>query len=197
MSNFWNACYDAMMSSSLRRERDKADSRKMFQVLPPPSPGDVSLGTCSLSQGRAPHPRDVLLTLGMLPWRYPLDPRAFIPVMCSLTWGCHPRDMLLTPGMSPQGRAPDPKDVPTGTCSSPQGCAPHLGDVILRTCSSSQGHHPGDVLTPQTSPHGRVPHPRDVPKPQPSPSPPLSTRIWFWSRRQNVPRPKTPGTPTC
>ncbi|XP_072184341.1 neurobeachin-like protein 2 isoform X1 [Excalfactoria chinensis] len=33
MSNFWNACYDAMMSSSLRRERDKADSRKMFQEL--------------------------------------------------------------------------------------------------------------------------------------------------------------------
>ncbi|XP_019471754.1 LOW QUALITY PROTEIN: neurobeachin-like protein 2 [Meleagris gallopavo] len=33
MSNFWNACYDTMMSSSLRRERDKADSRKMFQEL--------------------------------------------------------------------------------------------------------------------------------------------------------------------
>nr|XP_013812182.1 PREDICTED: neurobeachin-like protein 2 [Apteryx mantelli mantelli] len=33
MSNFWNACYDAMMSSALRRERDKAASRQMFQEL--------------------------------------------------------------------------------------------------------------------------------------------------------------------
>ncbi|XP_008943134.1 PREDICTED: neurobeachin-like protein 2, partial [Merops nubicus] len=31
MSNFWNACYDAMMSSSQRREQEKAASRKMFQ----------------------------------------------------------------------------------------------------------------------------------------------------------------------
>ncbi|XP_064361708.1 neurobeachin-like protein 2 isoform X1 [Dromaius novaehollandiae] len=33
MSNFWNACYDTMMSSALRRERDKAASRQMFQEL--------------------------------------------------------------------------------------------------------------------------------------------------------------------
>ncbi|XP_010084029.1 PREDICTED: neurobeachin-like protein 2, partial [Pterocles gutturalis] len=33
MSNFWNACYDAMMSSSQRREQEKAASRKMFQDL--------------------------------------------------------------------------------------------------------------------------------------------------------------------
>ncbi|NXV12005.1 NBEL2 protein, partial [Cepphus grylle] len=33
MSNFWNACYDAMMSSSHRREQEKAASRKMFQEL--------------------------------------------------------------------------------------------------------------------------------------------------------------------
>ncbi|XP_009581895.1 PREDICTED: neurobeachin-like protein 2, partial [Fulmarus glacialis] len=33
MSNFWNACYDAMMSSSQRREKEKAASRKMFQEL--------------------------------------------------------------------------------------------------------------------------------------------------------------------
>ncbi|XP_009473635.1 PREDICTED: neurobeachin-like protein 2 [Nipponia nippon] len=33
MSNFWNACYDAMMSSSQRREQEKAASRKMFQEL--------------------------------------------------------------------------------------------------------------------------------------------------------------------
>ncbi|XP_025945583.1 neurobeachin-like protein 2 isoform X1 [Apteryx rowi] len=33
MSNFWNACYDAMMSSALRRERDKAASRQTFQEL--------------------------------------------------------------------------------------------------------------------------------------------------------------------
>ncbi|XP_065523059.1 neurobeachin-like protein 2 isoform X4 [Lathamus discolor] len=33
MSNFWNACYDAMMSSSQRREQEKAASGKMFQEL--------------------------------------------------------------------------------------------------------------------------------------------------------------------
>ncbi|XP_064018491.1 LOW QUALITY PROTEIN: neurobeachin-like protein 2 [Pogoniulus pusillus] len=33
MSNFWNACYDAMMSSSQRREQEKATSRRMFQEL--------------------------------------------------------------------------------------------------------------------------------------------------------------------
>ncbi|XP_068790145.1 neurobeachin-like protein 2 isoform X3 [Struthio camelus] len=33
MSNFWNACYDTMMSSALRREREKAASRQMFQDL--------------------------------------------------------------------------------------------------------------------------------------------------------------------
>ncbi|NXP08041.1 NBEL2 protein, partial [Thinocorus orbignyianus] len=33
MSNFWNACYDAMMSSSQRREQEKAASCKMFQEL--------------------------------------------------------------------------------------------------------------------------------------------------------------------
>uniref|UniRef100_A0A7M4E3Q1 Neurobeachin-like protein 2 n=1 Tax=Crocodylus porosus TaxID=8502 RepID=A0A7M4E3Q1_CROPO len=33
MSNFWNSCYDALMSSSLRREQEKAESRKKFQEL--------------------------------------------------------------------------------------------------------------------------------------------------------------------
>ncbi|OWK51927.1 Neurobeachin-like protein 2 [Lonchura striata] len=33
MSNFWNACYDALMSSSQRREQEKAASRKLFQEL--------------------------------------------------------------------------------------------------------------------------------------------------------------------
>ncbi|NWY04565.1 NBEL2 protein, partial [Nothoprocta ornata] len=33
MSNFWNACYDAMMSSAQRREREKTTSRQMFQEL--------------------------------------------------------------------------------------------------------------------------------------------------------------------
>lgn len=92
MSNFWNACYDAMMSSSLRRERDKADSRKMFQVLPPPCPGDVSLGTCSLSQGRAPHPRDMLITPRMFssPWGHAPHPRGVTQRTCSSPQGCAP-----------------------------------------------------------------------------------------------------------
>uniref|UniRef100_A0A8C3S4Y9 Neurobeachin-like protein 2 n=1 Tax=Chelydra serpentina TaxID=8475 RepID=A0A8C3S4Y9_CHESE len=33
MSNFWNSCYDALMSSSLRREREKEESRRKFQEL--------------------------------------------------------------------------------------------------------------------------------------------------------------------
>uniref|UniRef100_A0A8D0HAD2 Neurobeachin like 2 n=1 Tax=Sphenodon punctatus TaxID=8508 RepID=A0A8D0HAD2_SPHPU len=33
MSNFWNSCYDALMSSSLRREREKSESRRKFQEL--------------------------------------------------------------------------------------------------------------------------------------------------------------------
>ncbi|NXI79511.1 NBEL2 protein, partial [Rhipidura dahli] len=33
MSSFWNACYDAMMSSWQRREQEKAASRKLFQEL--------------------------------------------------------------------------------------------------------------------------------------------------------------------
>ncbi|XP_060103883.1 neurobeachin-like protein 2 isoform X1 [Heteronotia binoei] len=33
MSNFWNSCYDSLMSSSLRREKEKAESRRKFQEL--------------------------------------------------------------------------------------------------------------------------------------------------------------------
>lgn len=62
MSNFWNACYDAMMSSSQRREQEKAASRKMFQVLPATYHWDLILGMCSSAQGHAPHPREMLLT---------------------------------------------------------------------------------------------------------------------------------------
>lgn len=81
MSNFWNACYDAMMSSSQRREQEKAASRKMFQVLPAPHPWDIILGMCSSAQGHPPHLKDG--TQGMF----------------SLLWGCHPRDILLSLGL--------------------------------------------------------------------------------------------------
>ncbi|XP_029444090.1 neurobeachin-like protein 2 isoform X2 [Rhinatrema bivittatum] len=33
MSNFWNGCYDALMSSSSRREKEKEDSKRKFQNL--------------------------------------------------------------------------------------------------------------------------------------------------------------------
>ncbi|KAM8967194.1 neurobeachin-like protein 2 [Pelodytes ibericus] len=33
MSSFWNSCYDALMSSSLRRESEKGESRTKFQEL--------------------------------------------------------------------------------------------------------------------------------------------------------------------
>lgn len=122
MSNFWNACYDAMMSSSQRREQEKAASCKMFQVLPAPRPWDVTLGMCSSSWGtccspQGRHPGDMLLTLETL-----------ILGMCSSSWRCHSGEIFLT----------------VGTLSS--GCAPHPGDIVLGRCSSSQGYHPGDVL---------------------------------------------------
>ncbi|XP_078396983.1 neurobeachin-like protein 2 isoform X4 [Cetorhinus maximus] len=33
MSNFWNSCYDSLMSSSLRREHERGESRTKFQEL--------------------------------------------------------------------------------------------------------------------------------------------------------------------
>ncbi|XP_066487542.1 neurobeachin-like protein 2 [Tiliqua scincoides] len=33
MSNFWNSCFDALMSSSQRREKERAESRRKFQEL--------------------------------------------------------------------------------------------------------------------------------------------------------------------
>ncbi|KAM6452892.1 neurobeachin-like protein 2 isoform 3-T3 [Liasis olivaceus] len=33
MSNFWNSCYDALMSSNLRRDKEKSESRRKFQEL--------------------------------------------------------------------------------------------------------------------------------------------------------------------
>lgn len=78
MSNFWNACYDAMMSSSQRREQEKAASGKMFQVLPVPHPWDITLGMCFSSWRHAPYPKDV------------------IQEMCSLRWGCHPSNVLFS-----------------------------------------------------------------------------------------------------
>lgn len=86
MSNFWNACYDAMMSSSQRREQEKAASRKLFQVLPAPCPWGGTLGT-PLSWGHSPHPWGVTLC-------------ALYPGECSSRQGCHAGNMLLTLGMS-------------------------------------------------------------------------------------------------
>ncbi|NXE44339.1 NBEL2 protein, partial [Ptilorrhoa leucosticta] len=73
MSNFWNACYDAMMSSSQRREQEKAASRKLFQVLPAPH-----------LPGCAPYAGDMLLTPGVSLWVL------LILGMCSSHPGCHP-----------------------------------------------------------------------------------------------------------
>lgn len=33
MSNFWNSCFDDLMSTALRRDKDKSDSKNKFQVL--------------------------------------------------------------------------------------------------------------------------------------------------------------------
>ena len=44
MSGFWNACYDTLMSSGQRRQRERAQSRRAFQV-------------CSLGSGWEAAPR--------------------------------------------------------------------------------------------------------------------------------------------
>ncbi|NXJ86632.1 NBEL2 protein, partial [Trogon melanurus] len=111
MSNFWNACYDAMMSSSQRREQEKAASRKMFQ------------GCCF---------RDVLLTLGTCssPQRHHLG----VMRMCSSLWGCHPGDVLLTLGTlilgmcsSSWGHPPRSEGILLALRTSSSGCALHPG----------------------------------------------------------------------
>lgn len=111
MSNFWNACYDAMMSSSQRREQEKAASRKLFQVLPAPCPWGGTLGT-PLSWGHSPHPWGVTLC-------------ALYPGECSSRQGCHPGNVLLYPGVRLL--------TPRMSCRE---YAPHSGDVILGMCSS-------------------------------------------------------------
>lgn len=32
MSNFWNSCFDDLMSTAFRRDKDKSDSKSKFQV---------------------------------------------------------------------------------------------------------------------------------------------------------------------
>ncbi len=33
MSNFWNSCFDDLMSTALRRDKDRSDSKSKFQVV--------------------------------------------------------------------------------------------------------------------------------------------------------------------
>lgn len=35
MSGFWNACYDTLMSSGQRHQRERVQSRQVFQVCSP------------------------------------------------------------------------------------------------------------------------------------------------------------------
>lgn len=32
MSNFWNSCFDDLMSTAFRRDKDRSDSKSKFQV---------------------------------------------------------------------------------------------------------------------------------------------------------------------
>lgn len=76
--------------------------------------------------GCAPHPKDVLLTLGTL-----------ILGMCSSSWGCHPGEVLLI----------------LGTCSSFQGHHPEDVIIIIPGVSfQGRAPHPGYMLLiPRTS----------------------------------------------
>lgn len=33
MSNFWNSCFDDLMSTAFRRDKDRSDSKSKFQVI--------------------------------------------------------------------------------------------------------------------------------------------------------------------
>ena len=46
MSNFWNSCFDDLMSTAIRRDKDKGDSKAKFQVRP--SPRGACLESCRL-----------------------------------------------------------------------------------------------------------------------------------------------------
>lgn len=35
MSNFWNSCFDDLMSTAFKRDKDRSDSKSKFQVGPP------------------------------------------------------------------------------------------------------------------------------------------------------------------
>lgn len=41
MSNFWNSCFDDLMSTAFRRDKDRSDSKSKFQVRKKP-PGFLS-----------------------------------------------------------------------------------------------------------------------------------------------------------
>lgn len=45
MSGFWNACYDTLMSSGQRHQRERIQSRRAFQVCSPDG-GTVCHLTC-------------------------------------------------------------------------------------------------------------------------------------------------------
>ena len=51
MSGFWNACYDMLMSSGQRRQRERAHSRRAFQVCDLPALGAGSSSTLGPSVG--------------------------------------------------------------------------------------------------------------------------------------------------
>lgn len=33
MSNFWNSCFDDLMSTAFKRDKDRSDSKSKFQVV--------------------------------------------------------------------------------------------------------------------------------------------------------------------
>lgn len=33
MSNFWNSCFDDLMSTAFKRDKDRSDSKSKFQVI--------------------------------------------------------------------------------------------------------------------------------------------------------------------
>lgn len=64
MSNFWNSCFDALMSTAQKPDRDRTDCRNKFQVRPPPSAPPMELAGCGLP----------LLTIALSPQELVVNP---------------------------------------------------------------------------------------------------------------------------
>lgn len=69
MSNFWNSCFDALMSTGLKRDKDRSDSKSKFQVIKLPSFMHQTLSCNSWLKCRVKHFTLLIWHLCLLVWK--------------------------------------------------------------------------------------------------------------------------------